>query len=354
MAAYVRGRTMSETIRVGVIGAGAWGPNLIRCFRDAAATELAVVCDVDPDRRRLIELHHPGVSTCEDAERLFADPSLDAIVVATATESHHRLAHAALSAGKHVLVEKPICGDSQSAEELVRLAADRRLILMTGHIFLYNGAVREVKNIIAREAFGDLRYMYARRTNLGPVRRDVHAGWDLASHDISIFLFLKGAVPQEVTASSQTFIRPGIADLVFATLYFEDGTVAHLHTSWLDPQKVRQVVVVGGSQMLVFDDMNLMEPVRIYNKGWRKAAGQGDDDQLVDTFGAFRVELLQGDVVIPPLSTGEPLRREVEAFIRAIESGTPPVSDGRLGVDVVRVLEAMDRSIADNSRRVRV
>ena len=182
---------------------------------------------------------------------------------------------------------------------------------------------------------------------------DVHAGWDLAAHDISIFLYLKGELPCEVTASAQDFIQSGVPDLVFATLYFGDGTVAHLHTSWLDPQKVRQVVIVGAAQMLVFDDMNLTEPLRIYNKGWRAEHG-AEAGQFVDTFGAFRVILMQGNVVIPPLSTGEPLRQECAAFVEAILGGVAPLSDGALGVDVVRVLLAIDRSIADGSRRVKI
>jgi len=345
---------MSDRIRIGVIGAGEWGPNLIRCFNDSLETELVAVCDVDPARLRLVRARYPGVRLDDNADALCADPTIDAVVIATPTETHHRLALAALRADKHVLVEKPISTDATSGEELVQLARERGRVLMTGHVFLYNRAVRELARIVGEEGFGGLRYMYSRRTNLGPVRRDVHAGWDLAAHDISIFLYLKGDLPVEVTASAQTFIRPGIPDLVFATLYFGDGTVAHVHTSWLDPQKVRQVVVVGGSQMLVFDDMNLMEPVRIYNKGWREAERESGNEPFVDTFAAFRVVLLQGDVIIPPLATGEPLRHECDAFIEAIRSGEPPLADGRLGVQVVRVLEAMDRSIADRSRRVRV
>jgi len=345
---------MSEKIRVGVIGAGEWGPNLIRCFNDSLESDLLGICDIDPERRRLVGARYPGVEVGEDAAALLADPALDAVVIATSTETHFELARAALLAGKHVLVEKPISTDGSSADELVQLAERQGRILMSGHIFLYNRAVRELKRVIGEDEFGGLRYMYSRRTNLGPVRRDVHAGWDLAAHDISIFTYLKGELPVEVTASAQTFIQPGVPDLVFATLYFADGTVAHLHASWLDPQKVRQVVVVGGGKMLVFDDMNLMEPIRVYNKSWREATGDDEGKAFVDTFGAFRVVLLQGDVVIPPLSTGEPLKHECEAFLEAIRTNRAPLSDGRMGAQVVRVLEAIDRSIAADSRRVTV
>jgi len=220
-------------------------------------------------------------------------------------------------------------------------------------VFLYNRAVRALRDIASREAFGPLRYMYARRTNFGPVRQDVHAGWDLAAHDVSIFIYVKGRTPVEVTASSQAYLQRGIPDVVFATLYFDDDTVAHLHTSWLDPQKVRQVTLVGENQMAIFDDMSLGEPLRIHNKRCR-LTDSSDDQRLVDTFGGFRVDLLSGDVIIPPVATGEPLRNECEAFLDAIATGERPLSDGAMGVEVVRVLAAMDRSMAERSRRVEV
>jgi predicted dehydrogenase len=343
---------MSEKTRIGILGAGHWGPNLVRCFRDSHDTEVGIVCDRDEARLALVGERYPSVRTVRDADEVFGASDIDAVVIATPTETHARFARAALEAGKHVLVEKPLSTDIESAEALVELAAKQGRVLMVGHIFLYNLAVREVRNIIGQSDFGKMRYMYARRTNLGPVRGDVHAGWDLAAHDVSIFLYLKGAMPKGVTASAQTFIQPGIPDLVFATLYFDDGTVAHFHTSWLDPQKVRQLVVVGEGKMLVFDDMNMLEPVRIYNKGLR--AEKEKASEVVDTFGAFRVVLMQGDVVVPPLSTGEPLRQECQAFIEAIRTGDSPLSDGRLGADVVRVLSAIDRSIEEDSRRVEI
>ncbi len=345
---------MTEKTRIAVLGAGHWGPNLIRCFRDAADAEVAVVCDRDEQRRKLIGDRYPGVRTVADPDEVFRDSSIDAVVIATPTESHAPFARAALEAGRHVLVEKPLATNLADAEALQELAQRQSLILMVGHIFLYNDAVRACGEILRRPEFGDLRYLYARRTNLGPVRSDVHAGWDLAAHDISIFLHLKGGLPVEVTASAQTFIQPGVPDLVFATLFFDDGSVAHLHTSWLDPQKVRQLVAVGEGQMLVFDDMNLLEPVRIYNKGWRAEESDAGANQLVDTFGAFRVILTQGDVVIPPLSTGEPLRKECHAFLEAVRSGRSRSPDGKMGVDVVRVLSAIDRSIEQESRRVKL
>lgn len=344
--------SVSSTVRIGVIGTGRWGPNLVRCLRDASGVEVAVICDADPGRLGQLGRRYPAVPTCTDVAVVLGDPAIDAVMIATPADTHQPLAHAALLADKHVFVEKPIATDVAGARRLVETAEQRGRILMSGHVFLYNPAVRELRERSGRSEFGGLRYMYSRRTNLGPVRGDVHAGWDLAAHDVSIFLYLKGESPREVTASAQSFIRAEVPDVVFATLYFADGTVAHLHTSWLDPQKVRQVILVGSAQMLVFDDMNLLEPLRIYHKGWRRE--EASAGEVVDSFGGFHVVLIQGDVVIPSLSTGEPLRLECEAFLEAIRSGRQPLSDGPFGLEVVRVLEAIDRSIAADSRRVAV
>jgi predicted dehydrogenase len=344
---------MTKPIRVGVIGAGHWGPNLIRNFCDNQDTELAAVCDRDPGRCELIRSRYRDVRVVQDAAEVLRDDTVDAVVVATPASTHFPLCRTALQRGKHVLVEKPITTNSAEAAELVALAAEQKRVLMVGHVFLYNLAVREVKKIISNGDFGRSYYFHARRLSLGPVREDVHAGWDLATHDISIFLYLKGAVPVEVTANGQSFIRDGIPDVIFATLYFEDGTVAGLHTSWLDPQKIRQLTVVGEHGMIVFDDMNLAEPVRIYQKSFQRLSANASGS-LIDTLGQFRVQLNQGNVVIPNVTTGEPLRTECQAFINAIKTGQLPESDGTFGLEVVRVLEAIDRSMRAGARRVPV
>lgn len=345
---------MNKAIRLGVIGAGHWGPNIIRNFQDHPDTQVVYVCDRDKSRCELIGKRYADVQVVQDAEPVLKDETLDAVVVATSASSHFPLAKAALERGKHVLVEKPVTTTSAEAKQLVDLAKEKQRILMVGHVFMYNLAVQEVKRIIASGDFGKSYYLHARRLSLGPVREDVHAGWDLSTHDISIFLYLKEACPVEVTASAQSFIRPGVADVIFATMYFEDGTVAHLHSSWLDPQKVRQLTVVGESSMIVFDDMNLLEPIRIYNKGFQRMSSGNVTGNLVDTLGHFRVQLTQGNVVIPNVTTGEPLRNECQAFIKSIKSGLKPESDGVFGAQVVQVLEAMDRSIEQNSTRVKV
>lgn len=344
-------------IRLSVLGAGRWGPNLIRNFASARDVELVSICDLSAAQRRRIAENYPAVDVTDDPDAVLADTSLDAVVIATPTATHYELVRRALEAGKDVLVEKPLCQTIEQGEELVALAERHRRILLCGHVFLFNRAVVDLKRRMDAGELGTFYYMHARRTNLGPVRSDVHAGWDLATHDIAVFLYLKGAVPVEVAATGQCYIRPDIPDVVFATLYFGDGTVAHLHTSWLDPQKTRLLTLVGQRQMLVFDDMNLLEPLRVYDKGFERV-GEGEsgaeDGNLVDSFGAFRVELRDGDVLIPRISTGEPLRNECDAFLDAVRTRREPLSGAAFSLDVVRVLEAMDRSMADGSRRVAV
>ena len=331
------------SIRVGVVGLGQWGPNFLRNFETAPGAALTAIADSDIVRLDKVRAVYPRPRASLDARAVIEDPEVDAVVIATPTHTHYELARMALENGKHVLVEKPIAPSSRQALELGDLADRCGRTLLVGHVFLYNQAIRYLKDVIRSSEFGATLYLHSRRTNLGPVRSDVHAGWDLASHDISIFLFLLDEFPIEVTASAKSFIREGLPDVVFATLTFPSGVLAHLHTSWLDPQKVRDVTVVGTNEMVVFDDMKLAEPVRIYHRGFRRV--EDGASQVVDSFGAFRVELVQGDVIIPSVSTGEPLRNECDAFLRAIRERRPPVADGRLGWAVVRVLEAIDRSI---------
>jgi predicted dehydrogenase len=337
--------------RVAVIGAGHWGPHLVRNFEANPDSKLVAVCDASAERIAALTKSFPGIRMESDPDAILGDPEIDAVVIATPTSTHYSLAKRAILSGKHVLVEKPITTRAAEADELERLAREKGRVLLVGHVFLYNDAVRRLKGIISTTEFGRTYYVHSRRTNLGPVRSDVHAGWDLASHDLSIFLYLLEEMPAEVTASAQTYIRPGVPDVLFSTLFFASGRVGHLHASWLDPQKVRALTVVGEHQMVVFDDMNLLEPLRIYNKGFRRIH---EAEHVVDTFAKFRVELVQGDVVIPQVSTGEPLRSECQAFLEAIRDGSEPLSSGALARDVVRVLEALDRSIAESSRRVPV
>lgn len=336
-------------IRVAVIGAGHWGPNLIRNFHDHEHSEVAYVVDQNPARLALIEARFPGVRTSADPAIAIADPAVDAVVIATPTSTHHPLAKSALEHGKHVLVEKPITSRTADAEELCALAEHAQRQLMVGHVFLFNPGIRRVKDMLdAGELGRRIHYVSATRTNLGPIRLDVDAAWDLAAHDISIVNWWLGAEPVTASATGGSWINAGIYDAVFATLRYPNDVLAHLHASWLNPRKTRLIAVVGDARMCTFDDMNLDEPVRVYDKRVT------DERTYTDTFASFRTGLREGDIVIPRVVMGEPLKAECQHFLECIRSGTPPITDGRSGLAVVRALAAIERSVKGGGHEVTV
>ena len=335
-------------IRVAVVGAGHWGPNLVRNFVDPPRSEVAVVVDVDAARLARVAARFPGVPTATTFDAALA-PGIDAVVVATPTSTHFPLARAALRAGKHVLVEKPLATSARDADELVALADATGLVLMVGHVFLFNAAVRRVKQSLERDELGRLLYVSMVRTNLGPIRTDVDAAWDLVAHDVSILRWWLGADPVSATAIGGSFINPGIDDVVFATLRFPGGVLANVHASWLSPRKARDVTVVGERRMLTFDDMNLNEPIRIYDK-----TVESPSTEVVDTFAAFRASVRDGDIVIPKVAGGEPLKTECDHFVACVAGRTRPLADGRLGAAVVRALEAISRSARARGAEVAV
>ncbi len=335
-------------LRIGVIGAGHWGPNLIRNFHEGASTEVACVADTAESRQTLIRERFPTVQVTGDALEIIDGDAVDAVVITTPTSTHYELAKRALECGKHVLVEKPICTRSDEAEELCELAERNQRVLVVGHVFLFNQGVRHVKDCIDAGRLGDLYYVSMVRTNLGPIRVDVNASWDLAAHDISIANYWFDAEPVEVSAAGGAWVNQGIDDAVFATLRYPSGALANLHVSWLSPRKARDITVVGARSMLTFDDMNLTEPIRIYDKhvdDVRTAA------PYIDSFASFRSTVRDGDILIPKVSLGEPLRAECSHFVDCIENGTTPLADGRCGLAVVKALEAIDRSLAAGGRR---
>jgi predicted dehydrogenase len=329
-------------IRLAVVGAGQWGPNFIRNFQNPPLSEVRWVVDTDPARLAEVQARFPGVRLDGDLGPVLADAGVDAVVVATPTGTHFALTQAALQAGKHVLVEKPIATTVHEAEVLVDLADRCRRVLLIGHVFLYNEGVRRVKQYLDANALGRVYYVSMVRTNLGPIRSDVNAAWDLGAHDVSIAHYWLGKLPVSVTAVGGTWINAGLEDAVFATLRYPDGVLVNLHLSWLNPRKVRDVTVVGERQMLTLDDMNLTEPIRLYDK---RVAGVQDRAGYVDTFAQFRASVRDGDITIPKVSIGEPLRQECEDFLACIDSGRRPVAGGALGIAVVRTLEAIARSM---------
>ena len=333
-------------IRVAVIGAGHWGPNLIRNFHNRERSEVAWVVDRDATRLAQVRSRFADVQTTGEADEALADPAVDAVVVATPARTHHGLAKAALERGKHVLVEKPIATSVDDGAELCALSERAGRVLAVGHVFLYNPGVQRVKRYLEDGHLGRVYYVSMVRTNLGPIRTDVDAAWDLASHDVAIVNYWLDAEPIAVSAIGGTWINDGIADAVFATFRYRGNVFVNLHVSWLNPRKSRDITVVGERRMLTFDDMNLGEPVRVYDK-------QVTDDRTpgyVDSFASFRASVREGDITIPRVALGEPLKAECEDFLDCIERGTPPRSGGREGLAVVRALDALQRSARHHGR----
>jgi predicted dehydrogenase len=329
--------------RVAVIGAGQWGPNLIRNFYDHEASSVQWVVDTDDSRLAHIRSRFPGVQTARDADAAMSDPNVDAVVIATPTVTHYSLVKAALEHKKDVLVEKPITTSSETAAELCKLAKQNDCVLMVGHVFMYNNAVRRLKECIAGGTVGRVYYISMVRTNLGPIRMDVDASWDLASHDISIANYWLDATPTHVSATGHDWINPGICDAVFATLRYPGDVLVHVHASWLNPRKAREITITGDKSMLTFDDMNSLEPLRIYDK---QVTDRVTRPNFIDTITAFRASVRSGDIIIPQVTLGEPLKAESNEFLRCVETRDVPEANGVFGGGVVKVLEAIGRSIS--------
>lgn len=341
-------RTSPSVIRVAVAGMGAWGANYLRVIQSLDGADLVGCCDPDPKTLKRVARQLRGVPSWPDHRRMIAAVRPDAVIVATPATTHAAVVAHALAAGADVLVEKPLATSSVAARGLVAAAARGRRILMVGHIFHYHAALQRLDGMIRRGDLGHLRYLYSVRTNLGPIRGDVNVLWDLAPHDIAIQLMLTGAVPASVSATGQSYLRHGIADVAFGTLFFpRQRVIGHLQVSWLDPHKVRGLTVIGSRKMAVFDDVDTQTPLRLYDRGVMR-------DKVFDDFGQFHLMLRDGDIHIPRVAVEEPLRAECGHFLACVRRRRRPVTDGRFGLEVVRVLEALDRSLRGRGRPVRV
>lgn len=340
-------------IGVGIVGAGHWGPNLIRNLHNRVTSEVVWVADRDPKRLEQVRARFPGMQTTADVDQLLGDARVQAVVIATPTSTHHEVTRAALLAGKDVLVEKPITSSSAQGEDLIALAEEKQRVLMVGHVFLFNGGVRRVKKYIDDGELGRIYYLSMQRTNLGPIRVDVNAAWDLASHDISIASYWLGAEPIAASAVGGAWINGGVEDAMFATLRYPNDVLVNLHVSWLNPRKNRDITVVGDRRMLTFDDLNLQESIRIYDKGV-SAAQQKAATEYIDTFAAARTHVWDGDIMIPKVSLGEPLKVECDHFIECVSKRSVPITNGRMSVGVVRALEAITRSAKEGGVSVEV
>lgn len=338
-------------IGIAVIGAGRWGPNLIHNFETDRRSRVVSVADRDPARLRVVNETFPQIQTTEDSLEAIENPDVEAVVIATPASTHFALANAALRTGKHVLVEKPIATNLADAGTLCELASRTDCVLLVGHVFVFNAAVRCVKGLLKKQHLGRVYYMSMQRTNLGPIRTDVNAAWDLAAHDISIANYWLDAQPESVSAVGTGWINNGLEDVVFATLQYPENVLVNFHASWLHPKKNRDITVVGERRMLIFDDMNMELPVRVYDKQVRGAATL---ENFGGTLAAFRTMVHEGEVSIPPVGFSEPLRNECEHFLECIQSGTQPVTDAAFGLAVVRALDAVARSVRQSGRPVEI
>jgi predicted dehydrogenase len=332
-------------VRVAVAGLGYWGPNLARNFDRLPDAELAYCCDLSDDVRARAAQQFPRAVVTGDLQQVLDDPSVDAVVVATSVPTHYELGKRVLTAGKHALIEKPMTLKAAHAEELVMLAEGNGRVLMTGHLLEYHPAVRMVKELLTSGELGDTYYVYTNRLNLGKVRADENALWSLGSHDIYVINYLTGEDPLEVSAHGECYLQNGVEDVVFGYIRYPSGVVGHLHVSWLDPHKSRKVTVVGANKMVVFDDMESDRKVTVYDKGAYRAQ--------YESYGEY-ISLRFGDIHIPRVPNDEPLRIECQHFVDCIRDGKRPISDGREGLNVVRVLEAMERSLRHAGRPIKI
>ncbi len=334
-------------LRVGVIGCGHWGPNHIRVFSQLAGSVVTSAADPDARRRAAVGKLYPHVQCVRDHRELLRRRDVEAIVVAVPTVLHYEVARDALEAGKHVLCEKPLCTDVSQAEALIALARARSLVLMTGHVFLFNPGIVMLKKLTDAGHVGRLHYLRALRTNDGPIRSDVNCVYDLVSHDVAIFAFLLGSPPLSVSATGAAFLQPGIEDLASVTLRFPHDVVAQIQASWLEPRKRREIVVVGDQKMIVWDDLTTTGPVQIYNKGLVREPYYQEYEQ-------FHLLARKGDVVMPRVAPEEPLKIQNTHFLEAVQQGRALRSDGRFALGVLRTLEAITVSMRAGGTSVRV
>ncbi|MFN8186369.1 MAG: Gfo/Idh/MocA family oxidoreductase [Gaiellales bacterium] len=325
---------MSDPIRIGHVGLGVWGPNIARNLADLAGAELAYVCDADRGRLDRVASRFPGATLTSRFDDLLEDSSLDAITIATPVPTHHELGLRALAAGKHVFIEKPLALTAADAEELARAGRERGLVVMPGHLLLYHPGVARLKELADTGELGEILYVYGNRQNLGQIRPDENALWSLGAHDVSVILHLVDEQPEEAWAHGESYLKPGVEDVVFAYLRFPSGIVAHMHLSWLDPHKMRKMTVVGRNRMAIFDDMELERKITVYDKF---------AEQPSESYGEWRTRT--GDIWSPKIDNAEPLRLECEHFLRLVRGEADPTGEAEMGVAVVRCLEGLQRSL---------
>ncbi|HMN30687.1 MAG TPA: Gfo/Idh/MocA family oxidoreductase [Caldilineaceae bacterium] len=325
-------------LKVGAIGYGYWGPNLIRNFIELPESELSAVADLDQTRLNHVKGRYPHIPHFTNDYRDFFKLGLDAVVVATPPQTHHRIVRECLQHGLHVLVEKPLTLNSPDSLDLIQIAEQNNRVLMVGHTFEYNPAVRALKEMISSGELGDIQYIDTVRVSLGLFNAHLNVIWDLAPHDISILLHLLGMQPEEVAAQGTSCLQNGVEDVAYVTLRFPTNILAHMRLSWLDPSKIRRITVVGSKKMVIYDDVENQEKIKVYNKGVTAI-------RHTDTFGEWNFAYHYGDIVSPYIRFEEPLRLECHHFVECILANKRPLTDGYNGLRVVEIVEAAQRSL---------
>lgn len=335
---------MTDPINVALVGCGYWGPNLLRNLMALPECRVTLACDRDEERLRYIRGLYPELAVTAEFQKVLENGDVDAVVIATPVSSHFPLAKASLHSGKHTFIEKPMARTVAECRELVSEAEAGSLTLMIGHTFVYHPAVRKIKEIIDSGDVGDIMYISSRRLNLGLFQRDINVAWDLAPHDVSLILYLSGKDPTSVNCQGKAHVNPRVVDVANVSLNFASGLFAVIQSSWIDPKKVRETTIVGSRKMIIYDDIEPLEKIKIYDKHVKVPPHY-------DTFAEFQYSYHYGDAYVPYLKHVEPLRSECTEFIRCIREGDTPESDGIMGERVIRVLEAVDCSLdADGSR----
>jgi predicted dehydrogenase len=334
--------------RIALLGFGYWGPNYARALSELPGVQVVVICDGNADRLAQARQRYPAIATCADAGEMLKRADVDAVVVATPASTHRPLVEQALRAGRHVLVEKPMALDVAGCDALCALARSAGKVLMVGYTFLYNAGVRKMKECMTGDEFGQTYYLHATRTNLGPIRQDVNAVWDLAPHDVAIFNYLLDEQPEWASAVGTRVLRSSREDIGFATLGYANGVLGNIHVSWADPNKVREIVAVGSRRRVVFNDLNDTERVRFFERG--VSVG----DAVAESFGEFKLLVRDGDIISPKIEPSEPLKNQCSDFIAAIGTGRTPLVDCQFASGVVRTLVAIETSMRERGRAVAV
>jgi predicted dehydrogenase len=325
-------------VGIAVVGAGAWGKNHIRIFSEIPEVHLKYICDKDPSKLSILKKTYPKSKAIEDIHPILMDSDIRGVVISSSAVSHFPLAKEFLLAGKDVLVEKPMALTVKDAEEMMRIANEKNRILMVGHLLIYHPVVDRLKELVTSGELGEIYYIYTQRVNLGIIRQDENALWSFAPHDLSVIFYLLNEKPIVVSAHGESYLQKGVEDVVFLSLRFSDGKMANIHMSWLDPHKIRKITIVGSKKMVVFDDMEISEKLKIYDKGVKSVS--------YDTYGEY-LSLRFGDITIPSIKMIEPLRAQAEHFIHCITSRSQPKTGPEEGLQIIKILIAAQQSLKE-------